>query len=324
MLTESMLKTSGISKFEKLIEIVGQKNPLQKKKLKKFKEKTNEAYWVKAGDFADVYFPFFENEKISLNEVADSYLEMCRDMLQCQMYFVKQGKYPIPRSQDAVKNVYNNENKMSAYMVGLAVSQFLWSTHYEMFSFLVEKLKLNKAHIQSYLEIDPGHGIFLKNAVEILEDNARLVAVDISATSLKMTQSLLNYSLKKKTNIDYLNLDFLTFDQTQKFDFITMGEVLEHVDFPEKMLQKISELLSDQGSAFVSTCVNCPAIDHVFHFHSIEEIREMFGANGLDLVDELILPVEDLPFEEIMRRKITINYCALLKKKSWQNSKKSK
>ncbi len=40
----------------------------------------------------------------------------------------------------------------------------------------------------------------------------------------------------------------------------------------------------------------------------------MFRKCGLGIVEERVLPVEDLPFEEIMEKKITVNYCAILKK----------
>ena len=33
------------------------------------------------------------------------------------------------------------------------------------------------------------------------------------------------------------------------------------------------------------------------------------------IIDSLILPAEDRPMDEIIKNKITINYCALLQKK---------
>ena len=56
-------------------------------------------------------------------------------------------------------------------------------------------------------------------------------------------------------------------------------------------------------------------IDHVYHFKSVGEIQQMIQNNGLIIVDELILPVEDLPMEEIVAKKITINYCAIVRRK---------
>jgi len=36
--------------------------------------------------------------------------------------------------------------------------------------------------------------------------------------------------------------------------------------------------------------------------------------SGLTIEKEVILPVEDLPMEQVVSKKITINYCAIVKK----------
>ena len=40
----------------------------------------------------------------------------------------------------------------------------------------------------------------------------------------------------------------------------------------------------------------------------------MLNNNGLIIKNELVLPVEDLPMDEIIKKKITINYCAIVKR----------
>ena len=67
----------------------------------------------------------------------------------------------------------------------------------------------------------------------------------------------------------------ITVYKDKKFDFITMGEVLEHVNAPDKLLEKINNLLSKNGKVFLSTCVDCPTIDHVYHFRSIAESTDL-------------------------------------------------
>ena len=80
-------------------------------------------------------------------------------------------------------------------------------------------------------------------------------------------------------------------------------------------LKKIHGLISETGKMFLSTCVDCPSIDHVYHFKSVKEIEDMIVNNGFKIIDHLILPVEDKPMDEIIKNKITINYCAFLQKK---------
>jgi hypothetical protein len=74
------------------------------------------------------------------------------------------------------------------FMVGLAISQYLWSTHYEMFSLLKSVIIENKNDINKYIEIGSGHGLFLKNAIDTLNDNISLTAVDISQILLKVSK----------------------------------------------------------------------------------------------------------------------------------------
>src|SRR4030043_453381 len=68
------------------------------------------------------------DENISLEYVVDAYLKMCTDMLKSQIKFMKTGCYPVELSKDAFETVYSNETEMKSYMIGLALSQFLWES----------------------------------------------------------------------------------------------------------------------------------------------------------------------------------------------------
>ena len=87
---------------------------------------------------------------------------------------------------------------------------------------------------------------------------------------------------------------------------------MEHVTKPQEILKKIKKLMNKNGSVYLSTCVDCPSIDHVYHFKSIGDIEKMIKKSGFKILDRRILPVEDKPMKEIIKNKITINYCAHL------------
>jgi 2-polyprenyl-3-methyl-5-hydroxy-6-metoxy-1,4-benzoquinol methylase len=80
-----------------------------------------------------------------------------------------------------------------------------------------------------------------------------------------------------QSGVKFLLGDVTNVDLGARFDFITMGEVLEHVEQPQKLLIRLKELLVPGGRAFVSTCANCPAIDHVHQFDNIGQIRKMIS-----------------------------------------------
>jgi 2-polyprenyl-3-methyl-5-hydroxy-6-metoxy-1,4-benzoquinol methylase len=300
--------------FTEILKIIYKKSPLQKKKIEKYLSQKNEIFFIEFEEFAASYIGYLNHEKISLGTAVDAYLKLCSNMLICQKKFLKTGKYPVELADEALDNVYLNEITMKSYMIGLAISQFLWSTHYEMYTFFGDHITRNPKNIRAYLEIGPGHGLFLKKAIETLGNDAHITAVDISPISMNITCSTMKYFNLDKQNITYHTTDILDFCSSQKFDFIAMGEVLEHVNNPGQLLRKLGDLLSDHGSIYISTCVNCPAIDHVYHFRTIPEVQHLITSCNYSIHDERILPVENLPMQEIIDRKITINYCAILKK----------
>jgi len=308
---DSLIKNN----FKKIIDLVCAKSPLQRKKIQNYLSDQDDTFFYLAEEFATKYLNYLASENIPIDYAVDSYLKVCNDMLKSQIYFMKTGKYPVQRADEAFENVYNNEQEMTSFMIGLAISQFLWSTHYSMFKCFKDALKKKRDEISSYLEIGPGHGLFLDEAMAYLKEDAKITVVDISATSIKITKSIMKFFHQSDYDrIEYHNIDMLDLELNETYDFIAMGEVIEHVNYPEKLLNKLRDLLYKKGTAFISTCVDCPTIDHVFHFKSVDQIRKMLAGCGLLIEDERVLPVEDLPMEEIIKRRITINYCAIVRR----------
>jgi len=256
---------------------------------------------------------YLNKNDMTIEYCIDAYLKMVGDMFKCQVKFMRTGKYPTESAAYAFNEIYSNEKEMLSYMIGLALSQYLWSTHYEMFGHLKLSLAQNKNKINKYLEIGPGHGLFLKSAIDILNKNVEMTAVDISQTSLNVSKSIISHFYPSK-NISFINKDMLNLSMDFNFDFIVMGEVIEHVEDPKLLLVKISKLLSKNGKAFLSTCVNCPMIDHIYHFHTVDEIKKMFNDCGLHIESEKVLPAEKMSTAEAIEKNITINYSAIVKR----------
>ena len=301
--------------FKTIVKKVVESSHLQKLKILKFHKNVDSSYFNKAEAFSINFKKYLENEQIDLKVPVSAYLKMCADMMISHLYFYKYNKYPINNQKDAFDKVYDNKDEMRSYVFGIAISQFLWPTHYAMHSFFIKKINNISTDVKNYLEIGCGHGLFLAEAINKFGEKTNYDIIDISETSIEITQSIINFKKKKKLKINYLLQDVLNSTFNKKFDFIEMGEVLEHVDKPGALLKKINEIISNKGQMFISTCVDCPTIDHVYHFKSVKEIEDMIMEANFTIIDRAILPVEDLPMSEIIKKKITINYCALLKKK---------
>ena len=300
--------------FNILVSRVIKQSSTQKKKIEVLLKKQNKIYFKRAEEFSVKFLKYLRIENVSVNYAVNSYLKLCFDMFESQKYFIKYKKYPISDEKEAYKKVYNNTKEMKSYMYGLAISQFLWSTHYKMYSFFISNIKKNIKKTNSYLEIGSGHGLFLLKALENLGKNTKFDIVDISSTSIKITKSVIKFFFKNKRDINYHTKNIFSYKPKYKYDFISLGEVLEHVNNPNKLLNKIKFLLNKEGKVYLSTCIDCPSIDHIYHFKSIGQVEQIIKKSGFKILKRNILPVENKPMKEIVKNKITINYCALLKK----------
>jgi len=300
--------------FNDLIDSICARSPLQRKRLTNYLAGRSTEFIVEANQFTRRYAEFLQGRGIPFDYAVDSYLRMCDNMLRCQVKFFRTGRYPVTSAEEATQGVYQSEVEMLSYMVGLGISQFLWPTHYRIFGFFKEAIGQASDSMLSYLEVGPGHGLFLEHALGVCRRLNKAVAIDISPTSLDLTKSIIQHFKSGETYVEYVLGDVNHATLDVEFDFITMGEVLEHVDKPQELLTRLRDLLAPGGKAFISTCANCPAIDHVYQFNKVAEIRSMIASSDLHIVRDLALPVEDMPVAEAEARRITINYCALLEK----------
>jgi 2-polyprenyl-3-methyl-5-hydroxy-6-metoxy-1,4-benzoquinol methylase len=121
----------------------------------------------------------------------------------------------------------------------------------------------------------------------------------------------------KNDKVNYILSDIFDFEpeNDEKYDFITLGEVLEHVEKPVALLKKIRSLLKPNGVLFLTTPANAPAIDHIYLFRNAEEIREVIYEGGFNIEKEITKFVEDVSPEMAEKLKITLMYGALLNQK---------
>ncbi len=96
------------------------------------------------------------------------------------------------------------------------------------------------------LEVGVGHGFYLSKALEILGDKATLTAVDISETSIDMAKRFINDS-----RITYNLKENADFKEGEKYDFITLGEVLEHAEEPCRFVNKQIRCLTMTAFCFL-------------------------------------------------------------------------
>jgi len=296
-----------------MVDLVSSLNQLQKKRIHNFISNQGEQFWEDAESLCLSLNSSFLRDDDERLAAAEAYIRMSMDFLKEQIRFKKTGVYLLQDARQANDEIYNNTEVMSYYMIGLLLSYLLWPNHYRMLRFFDDYLE-SSVQIGSYLDVAPGHGLF---AAKVLRKYPTLkcTLLDISPTSIAITSRILQSFKIDSNRFDLIEGDFLLAPiEGDSFDFISMGEVLEHVNDPLSFLIRARNLLHDDGHIFMTTCTNAPALDHIYHYKNVNEIREMICAAGLNILSEEVLPAEDVPEELCEVELVTINYCCILEK----------
>ncbi len=294
----------------KIVEHIFLNSPLQKKRISKyFGIQKSAEFWQFSEDLSKILNAHFMPDSPSKEKASDAYKKMCNDFLSEQIKFKRTGKYSCSDSAVANTAVYADPEVMRNYMVGLLLSYIFWPNHYELYNFFKNNIPTDK--ISNYLEVGVGHGLFTSTIIQTFP-NVEATIVDISETSIKTAKEILNCFSISTTDINFIHNDYLKTEFSQLFEYIIMGEVLEHVNDADLFMRKTKTLLAPHGTIYLSTCANSPALDHVYHFHNVTEIRELIRHQGFKIVKDLALPADNIPEEDWEKELVTINYCALL------------
>jgi 2-polyprenyl-3-methyl-5-hydroxy-6-metoxy-1,4-benzoquinol methylase len=290
----------------KRIEVL---SPIHSKKLKKNRTFFDERYDELADVFFKKYLRVLQLENKTLDYAIDCYLQMLADVTSETVEFLRTGKYTSTTFEEVNKRVYASPVVMEYYMHGLLLSQFLFKHHYQTLTFFTDTLPQYVNTTKSYLEVGVGHGLYLSRALDILDSKTSFTVVDISETSIQFAKNLIN-----DNRVEYNLRDIFDFNNGEKYDFITLGEVLEHVEDPLGLLLKLNDLLSDDGVLFFTTPTNAPAIDHIYLFNNVDEILDIVRSAGFQIASERSFLSEDVSAERAEKYKIAVLYDAFLKK----------
>ena len=294
--------------LDRVLDRIAQNNPVHGKRLRTDLWELGAAYVADTEGFLGRYESYLSGRGRSLDQAVDSYLRFVGDMVVERVEYLSTGKYRHTSFEEVNRSVYNNPDVMAYHMEGLLLSQFLWRHHYEMLVYFRRTVEPFAARIGSYLDVGAGHGIYVDAFAELARPGCTIDVVDISPTSLEMCKQLVKAPVSR-----YLLKNIFDFTPEKPYDFITMGEVLEHVEDPVGLLQRLRQLLADDGRVFITTPTNAPTIDHIYLFRDTAHIREIISAAGFEVVSDVELSSERTSPERVAKHKLTVLYGAILK-----------
>lgn len=302
---------TNFPEVNRYIDLISAENPLQRRAIERFVAAEDERYWRFAEHVCSRLSERYLRDDAARMGAARAYNDLCRELNAEQFRFKKTGLYQIGSASAANAEVYSQAKRMREYVMGLLLSHLFWKSHYEMVVFLQEHLA--RIRTARTLEVGVGHGLLLQQVAQ-RHPAAELTVVDISAASLDLAREILPAFDLEVERIRFVHSDFLTADLPQHhYDFIVMAEVLEHVDDPAAFLRRARGFMAPGATMYMATCANCPAPDHVYLFRNVPAIRELVRSAGFEIDRELALPLERVPEEQWEKRRVNVNYGAILR-----------
>lgn len=296
--------------LDKILLKIQEKNPNHAAKLRANLAHLGDDFSASAHAFLQAYERYLWSVDLTLDFGVDCYLHMIDDMFQERLKFLREGRYSNASFEDVERSVYQNREVMTYHMHGLVLAQFLWFDQYERILFFKDHLKDYFDDSKSYLEIGGGHGLYAFEATHQFAEVAHFDLVDISQSSLDLARGILG---DRKINFYHKNI--FDFSAHQQYHFITMGEVLEHLENPLQMLQKIGQLLLPDGVCYLTTPINAPMIDHIYLFSNEDEIRNLLDRAGFKILREKSVISEKISEQQAQKLKVPVMYAAFIQKK---------
>jgi 2-polyprenyl-3-methyl-5-hydroxy-6-metoxy-1,4-benzoquinol methylase len=270
-------------------------------------------YHENAEAFFARYASFMERTGRSIDFGLTCFMELRGSMEEERLHFFRTGEYSSKSFAEVNERVYNNPETMQYHMHGLVLAQFLWPDQYCRFSFFRDGLPRYREGIGRYLEVGSGHGLYLIEAMRALRPATQFDAVDISPSSMELVQGMVGDTAPLHS-LRFRLMDIFDLPETEPYNFITMGEVLEHIEQPLSLLRRLHQLLSPEGHAYITTPANAPTRDHIYLFNNAAEIREMFASAGFVVENEVTYYPAGMDPKKAERLKLPLMFGAFLKK----------
>ncbi|MDF1859097.1 MAG: class I SAM-dependent methyltransferase [Verrucomicrobiales bacterium] len=229
-------------------------------------------------------------------QVVEAYAQMSTDYLRLQKELEETGRYHYQTFEEAKRHVYDNEKVMRGYYLdGLILSQIWWPNHYRIYRFFIDVFLNSMPETGLVCEVGPGHGLFTATFLRN-KPNWRLLAYDTSEFSIAYTSNWISHT-PGTTSENYSLIHEYSGEGMKKrgdqFDSIICGEVLEHLEDPLSFLRNLIEYAKPEAVFYLTTAMYAANIDHLYLFHSADEVRELINESGLQIIEEEVLPVNE-------------------------------
>ena len=147
--------------------------------------------------------------------------------------------------------IHKNQNQES-HFDEYAYDWWNKSGHYKLLhklnpirlEYILSKCNLNGKNI---LDIGCGGGLL---AEELCKNGANVTGIDSSKKSISIAAQ---HAKEKNLTIEYKNKSIFDLEETKCFDYVICFEMIEHVNNPDMLINKINKITKNESMIFLST-----------------------------------------------------------------------
>jgi hypothetical protein len=270
----------------RILDLIDELSPLHAKKIRKNSALFNDEYNDVFSPMMEKFMRVLSNDSRNLHLAVESYLRMITEITLEQINFIRNGCYSNVSYAEVEKRVFADKEKFSSFKSALFISELLWPQHFQIFLRFIRLFEVYAEKTKSFADIGGSHGQYLSYLVD-----RHLIQKPVLFYTNPLSFDMVNWFVPAS---GYEMMDEKSINENMGvYDWITMGETLEHNENPAKYIDIALRILNREGYLFVTAPVNAPAIDHVYLFRSREEVLELFNDKGLTLVDEFQVFAEE-------------------------------
>jgi SAM-dependent methyltransferase len=226
---------------------------------------------------------------------ANALIEYTLAYLKEQARYLKTGEYSHSDFDDVRREVYDNPDVMQRfYLDGLLLTHAFWPIHFDMHHFFATEFLPRVPNSGVGTEFGFGHGLYLLETLTT-HPETRARGFDISEFSVSYAGRLLTHGQVDPARFALGFADVrqaLPIDDAS-FSWAVFAEIIEHIPDPAFSLRELRRTLQPGAPVFATTVIHSNALDHIYQFADVEEVRSMLKGSGFELLAERVLKVRD-------------------------------
>ncbi len=236
-----------------------------------------------------------------LERACQGYISFCHTFESKQLEFARSEHYAETDFGNVNEQVYQNlEYMLDTYYPALLFSYLFSSNYFAIYSnFRNLFIPLCQSYSGATLEVGIGHGLL---SASLLSVNPRLVGygLDISPAAPEVSSRVSSFFQLAHPITTTVGdaVAHIPLQDSAPYRVMICAEVLEHLPDPARLLRNMHAKLEDDGIVFLTASINMESVDHLYLFHSDEDVLQMAEECGFKVLNRELAFLTVQPYRD--------------------------